>query len=506
VERDIHVLIDRAVSYIPADSRIAHVIADVRRWHKEGLEWRHALAQLIEHHGYQQFQTNCPMVSNHGVIILALLYGGGDFDRSLMIVNTCGYDTDCNAANLACLLGIRDGLDTLRSGYDWRTPVNDRMYLPAADGHWGLKDAANLALELANIGRVLAGSQQRVPKQGARYHFSLPGSTQGFAPSDLCPKETMVLPVEGPLGKGARSLQLEVQFPDQRCDVEVFTFLPPSSLEMPSYGLTATPALYPGDEITARVGADTANRASVRARLFVRAYQEREAVVLREGPWADLRPGEERLLRWTVPTTEDWPVTSVGVQFDGPGTSRLHLDWLTWDGTPTMAFNLPAQSDGRHIWEKMFVGSMNLSSPSPNATFNLIQNRGRGVIHTGSRAWKDYRVSAKMKPYLAREWALAARVQGLTRYYGLFLRSGHTLALVRMAHDEIVLAETTYPWELRAEYELSLEVHGSHLVGWINGQRVIEAEDQLPGLDGGGIGFVMSEGRVEANALRIEKL
>jgi hypothetical protein len=275
---------------------------------------------------------------------------------------------------------------------------------------------------------------------------------------------------------------------------------------MPSYGLTATPALYPGDEITARVGADTANRASVRARLFVRAYQEREAVVLREGPWADLRPGEERLLRWTVPTTEDWPVTSVGVQFDGPGTSRLHLDWLTWDGTPTMAFNLPAQSDGRHIWEKMFVGSMNLSSPSPNATFNLIQNRGRGVIHTGSRAWKDYRVSAKMKPYLAREWALAARVQGLTRYYGLFLRSGHTLALVRMAHDEIVLAETTYPWELRAEYELSLEVHGSHLVGWINGQRVIEAEDQLPGLDGGGIGFVMSEGRVEANALRIEKL
>jgi ADP-ribosylglycohydrolase len=504
VEEDIEVLISRAVSYIPADSRIAQVIADLRRWHEEGLDWRDALARLIEHHGYQHFQTNCPMVSNHGVIILALLYGGGDFDQSMMIVNTCGYDTDCNAANLGCLLGIRNGLDTLRSGYDWRTPVSDRMYLPAADGHWGLMDAANIALELSNIGRVLAGSEQRVPKEGARYHFSLPGSTHGFAPSDLCPKEASVFSVEGAFGESSRSLQLEVQFPDQRCDAQVFTFVPPSALKMPGYSLAATPSLYPGDEITARVETVVANRTAVRARLFVRVYKEGDALELREGESVDIRPGAAALLRWTVPATDGWPVTAVGVQLEGPGGSRMHLDWLTWDGTPTLTFEVPA--NGRQAWERMFMTSMDHNYSSPNATFNLIQNRGRGVIHTGSRAWRDYRVSAKIKPYLAREWALAARVQGLTRYYGMYLRADHTLSLVRMAHDETVLAETTHPWSPRAEYELSLEVHGSHLIGWINGERVIEAEDSLPGLEGGGIGFVLSEGRIEANALRIEKL
>ena len=127
VESDIDVLLDRAVACIPADCEIARLIADLRRWHREGLDWRRSRELLVEHYGYPKYGTNCPMVPNHGVIILALLHGAGDFDRSMMIVNTCGYDTDCNSGNLGCLLGIRNGLDTLCSGYDWRTPVNDRL-------------------------------------------------------------------------------------------------------------------------------------------------------------------------------------------------------------------------------------------------------------------------------------------------------------------------------------------------------------------------------------------
>ena len=65
------------------------------------------------------------------------------------------------------------------------------------------------------------------------------------------------------------------------------------------------------DEITARVVTEAANRAAVRARLFVRVYQEREAVGLREGPWVELRPGEAGLLRWTVPASDGWPVADV---------------------------------------------------------------------------------------------------------------------------------------------------------------------------------------------------
>ena len=47
-----------------------------------------------------------------------------------MIVNTCGWDTDCNSGNVGCLLGIKNGLAGLDAGPDWRGPVADR-HVPA---------------------------------------------------------------------------------------------------------------------------------------------------------------------------------------------------------------------------------------------------------------------------------------------------------------------------------------------------------------------------------------
>ena len=51
--------------------------------------------------------TSCPTTP---LIILGLLYGDDDFQKSLMIANTCGWDTDCNSGNVGCLMGIKNGL------------------------------------------------------------------------------------------------------------------------------------------------------------------------------------------------------------------------------------------------------------------------------------------------------------------------------------------------------------------------------------------------------------
>ncbi len=501
LEQDIDKLLDKALAYIPADCRIAQLIADLRRWHGEHADWRKARELLVEHHGYQKFGTNCPMVSNHGVIILALLYGGGDFDRSMMIVNTCGYDTDCNSGNLGCLLGIRSGLAALRSGYDWRTPVNDRMYLPAADGHWGMRDAATMALEIANIGRVLAAGRPSLPKNGARFHFDLPGSTHGFAPSSLCPKEMRATPVD-------KALRLQIAFPGMRCDAEVATFLTPESLKLAIYGASATPALYEGDLIQARVLAGSVNHQAVSARLFVRAYADGEAIVLKEGPLVEVQPGHAAILQWKAPETGNWPIFAVGVQLIGPRGSQLDLDWLTWRGTPTLTFSTPENCKDIGLWSRIFIHNLEQPGWSGLAPWNesvsLIKNRGRGLLHTGTREWKDYRVSSCIKPWVGSECGIAARVQGLTRQYALLLRPGNKLVLVRMAHHETVLAETEFTWELCNTYELALEVREDSLVGFVNGTRLLAARDSM--LGEGGIGLVVSNGRINATPLRIEAL
>jgi hypothetical protein len=500
IERDINTLIDRALTFIPSTAKIATLIRDVRRWHGEEPDWRKTLELLVKHYGYERYRTNCPMISNHGVIILSLLYGGGDFDRSMMIVNTCGYDTDCNAGNLGCLLGIRTGLALFNTAYDWRGPINDRLFLPSADGHRGICDAATVALELGNIGRALAGEPLSRPKGGSRYFFSFPGSTHGFAPSDLCPRENRVMAGEG-------ALMLDLDLAGQRCDAEVATFVPPDALKMAGYSLTATPKLHPGNRIRARVMADEANRTEVEARLFTRAYQAgRDDLALKESAWVRVAPGQEAVLEWIAPDFGGWPICATGLQLEGPGGGRLHLDWYTWDGTPSLVFNLPGATANREIWERMFVGSMDQCLWGRFAPFDMMQNRGRGVLHTGGREWRDYRVEAALKPWVAREFALVAYVQGLTRYYGLFFRPGGRIELVRMCHEETVLASGAFSWTWGEKHEVALEIRQNILRGFVNGQKVIEAQDVHPGLDGGGIGFVVSEGRVESGPLRITAL
>ncbi len=148
---------------------------------ENGDDWRATLARIHEKYPYSRFGTNCPMVSNHAIILLALLHGKGDFSRSLMIANTAGYDTDCNSGNVGCILGVLHGLAGLESGpTDWRGPVADRLFLPTADGGRAITDALRETYEIVNSARALQALPPLRPKGGARFHFSLPGSVQGW--------------------------------------------------------------------------------------------------------------------------------------------------------------------------------------------------------------------------------------------------------------------------------------------------------------------------------------
>jgi ADP-ribosylglycohydrolase len=180
VERDINTLLDVGPSFIPHDSVIYRLIQDVRNWHETETDWRKTREKIAERYGYDIYGGNCHIVPNHALIMLALLYGDDDFQKSLMIVNTSGWDTDCNSGNVGCLLGIKNGLPGLEGGPDWRGPVADRLYLSSADGGRAITDAVTETYHIAKCSYALTGTSFVLPKQGARFHFSLPGSVQGF--------------------------------------------------------------------------------------------------------------------------------------------------------------------------------------------------------------------------------------------------------------------------------------------------------------------------------------
>jgi hypothetical protein len=112
IEDDIDALLDRGLAAIDPDSAISRIVRDVRDWHRQHpADWRATRRLLKEEyskHGGQMRDRNGYEL-NTGSIIAALLYGQGDFVRTLIAAFNFGWDADCNAATAGTILGVMKG-------------------------------------------------------------------------------------------------------------------------------------------------------------------------------------------------------------------------------------------------------------------------------------------------------------------------------------------------------------------------------------------------------------
>jgi len=515
VEADMDKLIDSAVSLIPADSITYRMIEKVRNWHARQPDWHQTLGQIDSEYSRDRYPGNCHIVPNHARIILALLYGDDDFQKSMMVVNTSGFDTDCNSGNVGCIMGIKNGLIGIDAGPDWRGPVADRLYLPTADGGSGISDAVGETYKLVNIARGMRGLAPLAPKNGARYHFSLPGSVQGFEP-ETEPESKDAATIENVPGQGKngdRSLALRFHrlARGRIARVATLTFIPSKEIadyfDERGYRLLASPTLYPGQVVRASLAADAANADTVTLRLYARHYNEDDALEIIGGEPVQVAPGAEVSLSWRVPETGNQPIATIGIEIRGENgaSGSVYLDWLTWDSAPNMQLNRPAISEaGRKkrvrpkFWKKAWIYALDSSERFDSwdywtQAYRLIQNEGRGLLIQGTRDWIDYQFEANAMPRVCEAGGIAVRVQGLQRYYALLLDQERT-RIVRVLDGETVLAQTDSGWSVEQNYDLKLKVEGNKLTAFVNGERVLETEDPEDALTGGGIALIAQTG------------
>lgn len=498
VEEDIDSLIDVGLETIPNNSLISRMIQDIRSWHADsGDDWRKTFSHLKNQYGYDKYGGNCHIIPNHGLIILAFLHSNGDFTESLKIVNTAGWDTDCNSGNLGCLMGIRNGLEGIDSGPDWRGPFRDTCYVPTADSGGGITDAASITRRLVRTSRKLHGSADSPPKKGARFHFSYPGSVQGFQ-GENCTVENTQIPSTDQRG-------LRIQFESSSASsVRAMTPIFVDSLETAQYfegrgyGLMTSPMLNPGQIVTCNVShpSDTSN--SVDIALSFGVFDEQDQVVYHRGQEASLGPNESREIECRVPSFNGYPISSVGIEIVGSDTSdSIYLDSLDWSGSPSVSLG---RRRGR-MWSKAWVNGVD-SLWSWGESFRLIHNNGTGLVLYGNRDWNDYRVRADVTPHLVNQVGVACRVQGMKRYYALILTKDNRVQLVRELDGFSVLADAPFELSLGKTYDFDLAVSGSTLIGTIDGQELLRASDSS--LLEGGIALLINEGRTATQAVSIE--
>lgn len=122
VNSDMRACIDLALSMIPAESRMAKTVVKILECYDGGMSWldcRNTVQQMNADIGTGWFEAP----SNVGYAVLGLIYGEGDFKKSMITAINCGDDTDCTGATVGATLGILGGTAAIPT--DWKDYIGD---------------------------------------------------------------------------------------------------------------------------------------------------------------------------------------------------------------------------------------------------------------------------------------------------------------------------------------------------------------------------------------------
>lgn len=107
---------------VPEACRLADAIRDTLRWADEGVTWEIAWERVNARYGNYHWVHVIP---NTCAIVLALLYGEGQLERSICLAVMGGRDTDCTGATTGSIVGAMVGACALTA--KWVAPLQDRL-------------------------------------------------------------------------------------------------------------------------------------------------------------------------------------------------------------------------------------------------------------------------------------------------------------------------------------------------------------------------------------------
>ena len=113
VSSDIEYIVTQALEVIPKETDYHKCMSDVIKWHRETPnDWKETWFKVQKKWGQDigcprgVFDTfNIDAKINSAWILIGLLYGDGDFGKTIEISTRCGDDSDCNPASAGGILG-----------------------------------------------------------------------------------------------------------------------------------------------------------------------------------------------------------------------------------------------------------------------------------------------------------------------------------------------------------------------------------------------------------------
>jgi ADP-ribosylglycohydrolase len=128
--KDIVELIEVGLSEIPRKCRLTAAIKETIDWHRQGLSYDEAVAEIHAKWDEYDFHHWCLTIPNAVICVVALLWGEDDFGKSICRAVQPGFDTDCNGATVGSIMGMRLGTAEIES--KWTDRLNDTLHTSLA--------------------------------------------------------------------------------------------------------------------------------------------------------------------------------------------------------------------------------------------------------------------------------------------------------------------------------------------------------------------------------------
>jgi hypothetical protein len=176
VSDDIGYIVKEALKVIPAESQYAATMRDVIKWHAENPDdWKITWFKVMDKWGgdigcpkgvFNAFNIDAKI--NSAWVLLGLLYGDGDFGKTISISTRAGDDSDCNPASSGGILGTILGYDKLPAY--WKQGLDEVEDMDFKYTTISLNDAYALSLKHAleiikRNGGTVEGNNVRIPVQ-----------------------------------------------------------------------------------------------------------------------------------------------------------------------------------------------------------------------------------------------------------------------------------------------------------------------------------------------------
>ncbi len=480
---NINEIIEAGLAQIPSASLYTAVARAVLAFHSENPGDFRACRDMLEREwGYDRYPGVCHMIPNAGVCILALIYGQGDFSRTVEIATMCGWDTDCNAGNVGTVLGVACGMKGIPDKY--RKDMNDGIVMSGISGYLNILDIPTYAKELAILGYRLAGEpcpqelQDSFVERDIYFDFELPGSTHNFRVSDPFFVRAQHSTEKAYKGTGSLEVLFDRMTRGEQSKIFYKPFYTRADFSDERYSPTFAPKAYSGQTVSMKIYLDQWNgNETMGFAPYVRLASSKQELLqgyikLVNNEWLDVE--------FQIPDTNGDLIDEVGIVLESyslakfKSLGRIFIDEFRIYGKADYAIDFSKQQ-------------VNFGCVTPFA-----QNHGAWSIdngslylmtaeacesYTGNYFATDYTVEATLNPQHGDSHLMAVRAQGAQRGYHVGFDGANGVSLYKNDFGFQKLTSCEFAWQYNQDYQFKVTAQGNIITLCINGEEVLCHED-----------------------------